>query len=67
MDVGKCACCAKRQKMIMPCSACTTKFCSSCIQLEVHACPNILDKKQAERDKLMKQNPVVVAPKVQRF
>ena len=67
MDIGKCTKCAKRQKLVMPCTSCTNKFCSTCIQLEVHECPEMTNRKMIEREKLTKQNPVVIAPKVQFF
>ena len=67
MDIGKCTKCAKRQKLVMPCTSCKNKFCSMCIQLEVHACSEMSARKNLEREKLIKQNPVVIAQKVQFF
>lgn len=64
MDVGKCTRCARRQRLVMPCTSCTNKFCSACIQLEVHACPELSAKKMLEREKLLKTNPVVVSSKI---
>ena len=64
MEVGKCAQCARRQRVVMPCKLCTGKFCSGCIQLEVHMCPELSAKKAMERTKLTQDNPVVVSPKV---
>jgi hypothetical protein len=67
MEVGRCARCSRRQRMIMPCTSCTQKFCSSCIQLEVHACSELDARKALEKEKLAKANPIVVASKVQRI
>jgi len=64
MEVGKCAKCARRQRLVLPCTLCTGKFCPVCIQLEVHTCPELSAKKALEREKIAKGNPVVVAPKV---
>jgi predicted nucleic acid binding AN1-type Zn finger protein len=67
MDIGKCTKCAKRQKLVMPCTSCKHKFCSMCIQLEIHKCSELENKKMFEKEKLIKQNPIVTAPKIQLF
>jgi predicted nucleic acid binding AN1-type Zn finger protein len=64
MDTGKCKQCARRQRLVMPCKLCTGKFCSGCIQLEVHSCPELSAKKALELEKLSNANPVVVSSKV---
>ena len=64
MDVGKCTRCARRQRLVLQCTSCTNKFCSACIQLEVHACPELSAKKMLEREKLIKTNPVVTSSKI---
>jgi predicted nucleic acid binding AN1-type Zn finger protein len=64
MDTGKCKQCARRQRLVMPCKLCTGKFCSGCIQLELHMCPELPAKKAFELEKLSNANPVVMASKV---
>jgi predicted nucleic acid binding AN1-type Zn finger protein len=67
MDTGKCTKCGRRHRLVMPCKLCTGKFCSGCIQLEVHACPELSAKKALELEKLSNANPLVVASKVIRI
>ena len=64
METGKCIRCARRQRLLMPCKSCTGKYCSGCIQLEVHACPELSAKKAFELEKLSNANPVVVSSKI---
>ena len=64
MEIGKCLRCARRQRIVMPCTLCTGKFCSGCIQLEVHVCPELSTKKMLELEKLSKANPVIISAKV---
>ena len=64
MEMGKCAQCARRQRLVMPCKLCTVKFCSGCIQLEVHTCPELSAKKMIERENLNKSNPVITSQKI---
>jgi predicted nucleic acid binding AN1-type Zn finger protein len=52
---------------MLPCKLCTGKFCSACIQLEIHACPELSAKKAIEREKIANANPVIVAPKVMKI
>ncbi|NBX48793.1 hypothetical protein EBT25_02415 [bacterium] len=67
METGKCNRCARRQRLIMPCKSCTGKFCSACIQLEIHVCPELSARKQLEREKLERSNPLVTTPKLQKI
>lgn len=67
METGRCTKCARRQRIVMPCKLCTRKFCSGCIQLEVHACPELSAKKAIELEKLSNTNPVVISSKVIRI
>ena len=67
METGKCTKCARRQRLVMPCKLCTGKYCSGCIQLEVHACPELYAKKALELEKLSNANPVVISSKVVRI
>jgi predicted nucleic acid binding AN1-type Zn finger protein len=64
METGKCKQCARRQRLVMPCKLCTGKFCSGCIQLEIHTCPELDAKKMIEREKLTKSNPVITSQKI---
>lgn len=47
----KCQFC-KRTPAILDCKYCEKNFCSRCIQLELHACENMSDKKNELLDKL---------------
>jgi len=67
METGRCTKCARRQRIVMPCKLCTVKFCSGCIQLEIHACPELSAKKAIELEKLSNANPVVISSKVIRI
>lgn len=64
MESGKCKQCARRQRLVMPCTSCSGKFCSGCIQLEIHMCPELPARKALELEKLSNANPVVVSSKI---
>jgi len=64
METGKCKQCARRQRLVMPCKLCTGKFCSGCIQLELHMCPELPAKKALELERLSNANPIVMASKI---
>ena len=67
MDIGTCKHCKKLRKLLFPCTSCSTKFCTSCIQLERHACSKMSERKDAERERIHTQNPLVIASKIQSF
>jgi len=66
MDISKCVHCT-RKGIVTPCKMCTGMYCMRCIQLELHMCSGLSAKKMLEREKLMKGNPVVVSPKLEKI
>lgn len=62
-----CGQCQRRQRLLLTCKSCTNEYCTSCIQLEVHACAALADKRNAEKELLNKKLVKVVAPKISLF
>lgn len=58
---GKCSQCKKKSYMTVYCS-CEKTFCMNCRLPETHMCK--VNYKEKGKDKLVKENPVVVAEKV---
>lgn len=58
---GKCFHCKKKSYITMNCS-CTKVFCMKCRLPEVHECTT--DYKEKAKERLVKENPIVVGEKV---
>jgi len=43
------------------------EFCTACIQLEVHTCPALAERKESEKEILAKKLVKVTAPKIDSF
>lgn len=56
-----------RKPGILKCKDCSGCFCSGCIQLEIHACPNLSARKEIDRNKLQDQLIIVKASKILKF
>ena len=57
----RCENCKKSKQLCMKCKYCECDYCSRCIQLEIHKCPNLTEYSKDIR--LVK----VVAPKIQKI
>lgn len=53
--------------MALTCRECTLKFCTRCIQLEMHACQKLENRGVSERELLANKLVKVVGPKVQKI
>ena len=62
----KCPTC-KRKPGLLKCKECSVMFCSGCIQLEIHACPEMSARKQALISNLESKLVKVIAPKIQKI
>jgi len=58
---GRCFKCKKKKLILMDCS-CAYQFCIECRFPEVHMCS--VDYIEKTKEKLLKENPIVVAEKV---
>ena len=62
----KCQHC-KKKPSLLKCKDCSAMFCSNCIQLEIHACPQMAARKQALISNLESKLVKVVAPKLSKI
>ena len=62
----KCSWC-KRHMGLLKCKECNSELCHNCIQLETHSCSMFDKVKNKYIEKLMNENPQVVAPKIYKF
>lgn len=49
---------------MLKCKECSGNFCSGCIQLEVHTCSGLENKKKEEKELLAKKLPLIIASKI---
>lgn len=59
----KCNCC-NRKKITIKCISCSANFCSGCIQLEIHKCPEIDMKIKKELEIISTRNKKIVSSKL---
>jgi hypothetical protein len=52
---------------LLKCKECNSELCHNCIQLETHSCSMFDKVKNKYIEKLMNENPQVVAPKIYKF
>ena len=62
----KCHWC-KKKPYLLKCKECFCQFCSNCIQMEVHACPNLAARKEKLLNELNSKLVKVVAPKLSKI
>jgi hypothetical protein len=51
----RCYNCNKKKAILLDCKYCYNGFCSSCIEIIKHSCPNIEDCRKRKRDELKKK------------
>lgn len=63
---SRCTNCLKKRGILTDCKYCSNKFCFSCIQLEIHNCPNIQNCRDISKSNLdiKLQNERTIAIKV---
>ena len=59
----KCPHC-KRSPVMLVCKECSSSCCCGCIQLEVHKCKGVAERKAKERLVLESKLPVVIGQKI---
>lgn len=62
----KCAWC-KKKPHLLKCKECYSQFCTGCIQMEIHACPNLPARKKELLSNLESKLVKVVAPKISKI